>query len=341
MTGNGGANGDGTIFSIPVTGGTPTTLLSFNGTNGAHPLGSLTLSGSTLYGMTSSGGANGDGTVFSMNAFSTFTLGGSAVAVDSGVTVTSYDTDITGATETITDYQSGDTLNFTNQNGISGSYSAGVLTLSGSATPAQYQTALQSVTFSTTSTNTTTRSISIVALDGSLTSNSASESIEVSELATFSDSGTTLTLALATDEQLSIVSTGTSYSLSLGGTGIWSGADDANVTGNGSNTLTVTSAGISALTSGIDIADSSSGGGDSVDFSDSLASGYANSFVISLTNSSSGAATPGLAFSGSTSFVDDSAISATVNGDIIVDSGASLSTDGAQSASWQREVMPP
>ena len=64
--------------------------------------------------------------------------------------------------------QIGDTLNFTNQNGITGSYSDGVLTLSGSATPAQYQTALQSVTFSTTSTNTTTRSISIVALDGSL-----------------------------------------------------------------------------------------------------------------------------------------------------------------------------
>ena len=48
------ANGDGTIFSIPVTGGTPTTLLSFNGTNGEHPDGNLTLSadGSTLYGMT-------------------------------------------------------------------------------------------------------------------------------------------------------------------------------------------------------------------------------------------------------------------------------------------------
>ena len=52
MTTHGGANGDGTIFSIPVTGGTPTTLLSFNGTNGAYPEGSLTLSGSTLYGMT-------------------------------------------------------------------------------------------------------------------------------------------------------------------------------------------------------------------------------------------------------------------------------------------------
>ena len=87
------------------------------------------------------------------------------MAVDSGVTVSSSDTDLTGATVTISagTLQSGDTLHFTNQNGITGSYSGGVLTLSGSATPAQYQTALQSVTFSTTSTNTTTRSISIVA----------------------------------------------------------------------------------------------------------------------------------------------------------------------------------
>ena len=61
--------------------------------------------------------------------------------------------------------QTGDTLNFTNQNGITGSYSGGVLTLSGSATPAQYQTALQSVTFSTTSGMQRTRQTSFVALD--------------------------------------------------------------------------------------------------------------------------------------------------------------------------------
>ena len=66
MTSGGGANGDGNIFSIPVTGGTPTILLSFNGTNGEYPDGDLTLSGSTLYGMTSEGGANGDGTIFSI-----------------------------------------------------------------------------------------------------------------------------------------------------------------------------------------------------------------------------------------------------------------------------------
>ncbi len=56
----------GTIFSIPVAGGTPTVLASFNGMNGANPLGSLTLIGSTLYGMTQIGGSNGDGVIFSI-----------------------------------------------------------------------------------------------------------------------------------------------------------------------------------------------------------------------------------------------------------------------------------
>ena len=111
----------------------------------------------------------------------TFTVGGTAVAVDSGVTVSFSGADLTGATMTISSatLQTGDTLNFTNQNGITGSYASGVLTLTGSATPAQYQTALQSVTFSTTSTSTTTRAISIVASDNSLSSTAAAESVKV------------------------------------------------------------------------------------------------------------------------------------------------------------------
>jgi uncharacterized repeat protein (TIGR03803 family) len=73
MTASGGDYGKGTIFSIPVTGGTPMTLASFNNSNGANPTGSLTLSadGSTLYGMTDGGGPapytdNPEGTVFSI-----------------------------------------------------------------------------------------------------------------------------------------------------------------------------------------------------------------------------------------------------------------------------------
>ena len=66
MTQRGGANNDGTVFSIPVGGGAPTTLASFSGSNGANPWGSLTLSDAILYGTTSGGGASNDGTVFSI-----------------------------------------------------------------------------------------------------------------------------------------------------------------------------------------------------------------------------------------------------------------------------------
>jgi uncharacterized repeat protein (TIGR03803 family) len=63
-----GAYGDGTVFSLPVGGGSPTVLASFNGSNGEYPLAGLTLSGSTLFGTTYEGGAYGDGTVFALHA---------------------------------------------------------------------------------------------------------------------------------------------------------------------------------------------------------------------------------------------------------------------------------
>jgi uncharacterized repeat protein (TIGR03803 family) len=65
VTSNGGVNGDGIIFSLPVSGGTPTILTSFSSTDPVPRFG-LTLSGSTLYGETGGGGANGMGGVFSM-----------------------------------------------------------------------------------------------------------------------------------------------------------------------------------------------------------------------------------------------------------------------------------
>ena len=68
VTQEGGANGDGVIFSLPVAGGTPTVLASFDGANGADPLGELVLSGDTLYGATNVGGANNFGVVFSVPA---------------------------------------------------------------------------------------------------------------------------------------------------------------------------------------------------------------------------------------------------------------------------------
>jgi Domain of unknown function (DUF4347)/SdrD B-like domain/Bacterial Ig domain len=78
-----------------------------------------------------------------------FYQGNSSIAVDSGLTLTDNGINVTGATVTISSgFLSGDTLNFTTQSGISGVYSGGTLTLSGSATAAQYQTALDSITYS-------------------------------------------------------------------------------------------------------------------------------------------------------------------------------------------------
>ena len=70
MTDAGGTSGAGNIFSIGVDGTDYQNLLSFSGTGGQYPgltaRGSLTLSGSTLYGMTLYGGPNDDGNVFSV-----------------------------------------------------------------------------------------------------------------------------------------------------------------------------------------------------------------------------------------------------------------------------------
>jgi uncharacterized repeat protein (TIGR03803 family) len=63
-TSGGGAHGAGVIFSLPVTGGTPTVLHSFNG--GDYPDGQLILLGSTLYGASNGGGAHGDGSIYSI-----------------------------------------------------------------------------------------------------------------------------------------------------------------------------------------------------------------------------------------------------------------------------------
>ena len=208
----GGSEGDGgTIFSINPDGSNYQTLGSFPQTDdGADfPTSPLTLDGSILLGVTGRGGSAGDGAIFSVsgatpsfivtasNGAPIYALAGPPVALDGGLLVNSSDADLTGATVTISagTLEPGDVLNFTNQNGISGNYAAGVLTLTGTATPAQYQAALQSITFSTTSTNITTRSISIVADDGNVSSNSAAEQMVIAA-PTITPSGTTNTFLI-------------------------------------------------------------------------------------------------------------------------------------------------
>ena len=68
-TGDGGANGDGTVFEIAKTAdgyaSTSTTLASFNGEDGSAPqAGLIADSNGELFGTTYGGGANDDGTVF-------------------------------------------------------------------------------------------------------------------------------------------------------------------------------------------------------------------------------------------------------------------------------------
>ncbi len=110
-------------------------------------------------------------------------VGGSGVVLDSGIAITDLDAAaVTSATISITaGLTSGDVLNFTAQNGISGSYNAGtgVLTLSGSSSAANYQAALASIRFSDTSAGGGTRGISYVVGDAVGASNTGSSNVVV------------------------------------------------------------------------------------------------------------------------------------------------------------------
>ena len=160
----------------------------------------------TLTGVTDSGGtANGgvDTAVLSLASTITlpyapvvtpsagnpeFTIKGSTsvpVAVDGGITLSDSDsaTLSRAVIAIVGNLQSSDMLLFTAMNGISGSYSAGVLTLSGSATVAQWEAALRSIRYTNNDAgaSTATRTISIVVSDGSRDSDNVTRSITVKQ----------------------------------------------------------------------------------------------------------------------------------------------------------------
>jgi YVTN family beta-propeller protein len=114
---------------------------------------------------------------------SDYTEQASPVVVDGGLTVTDVDSaTLTGARVFLTNPSSSETLAFTTGNGITGSYdsNAGVLTLTGTTSVANYETALRSVTYQNTSdAPATTRILSFDVSDGSLSSGSATKSITV------------------------------------------------------------------------------------------------------------------------------------------------------------------
>ncbi len=114
-----------------------------------------------------------------------YTENAGAVAIDPGLTVTDVDdTNLEGATVAITSGfdAAQDTLAFTNQNGITGNYNnlTGVLTLTGTSSVANYQTALRSVTYQNGSDNpTASRTVTFIADDGSSTSAPATRGIDI------------------------------------------------------------------------------------------------------------------------------------------------------------------
>ncbi|MCA9212070.1 MAG: tandem-95 repeat protein [Planctomycetales bacterium] len=118
-----------------------------------------------------------------------YTENDGAVAITSTLAVTDVDdTNIESAVVAITaNYVSGeDTLSFTDQNGISGSWNVGTgtLTLTGTATKAQYEAAIRSITYTNTSENptTSTRTISFTINDGDVDSNTTTRDITISSV---------------------------------------------------------------------------------------------------------------------------------------------------------------
>ncbi|MFN8384347.1 MAG: sortase [Anaerolineales bacterium] len=120
-----------------------------------------------------------------------YTEGQAATAITTTTTVADVDSaNLTGATIQITgNYQNGqDVLAFTNQLGITGTWTAatGTMTLTGTTTVANYQTAIRAVTYQNTSNNpnTTARTVSFSATDGTTGSNTVTRTINVSAVDT-------------------------------------------------------------------------------------------------------------------------------------------------------------
>ncbi len=114
----------------------------------------------------------------------TYTENGTAVAIaDTDLAIGDVDnTTLTGAAITLTNAQAGDVLAAgTMPVGITASVAGNVVTLSGTASIADYQTAIRAITFASTSENpaTVTRSITVTVNDGTVNSSAAAASISI------------------------------------------------------------------------------------------------------------------------------------------------------------------
>ncbi|MBU1646255.1 MAG: type I secretion C-terminal target domain-containing protein [Gammaproteobacteria bacterium] len=117
------------------------------------------------------------------NYVGTFTENGSGAPIgDIDLNVIDPDSNITGATITLTNPKTGDVLSAgALPPGITATVSGNVVLLSGSATPADYQTAVRAITFNNSSDtpDTTPRAITVTVTDGALVSNTATATINV------------------------------------------------------------------------------------------------------------------------------------------------------------------
>lgn len=170
-----------------------------------------------------------DAPVVVADSAAAFTENGSAFALSTGLTVTDVDsTNLASATVSIGAgfTSASDSLAFSDQNGITGTYHAdtGILNLTGSATLAQYQDALRSVTFVNSSDNptsiSTTRAISWTVTDsGSVTSSAGSTTLTitpVNDAPVLTPAGTAPVLSVA--ENAGTTATGMLVSALLGAT---------------------------------------------------------------------------------------------------------------------------
>ncbi len=120
-----------------------------------------------------------------------YTEGDGDVAVLGSLSLTDPEDTLESATVQFTEHDcqshvAEDRLNFTDQNGITGSYdtATGTLTLTGTASVAEYQAALRSITYTnlSDSPDTDDRILSVTVNDGSLDSNAGTTTLSVAQL---------------------------------------------------------------------------------------------------------------------------------------------------------------
>ena len=277
---NGGAANDGSVFELVKTAsgyGALITLATFNGTNGAYPSAGLVMDAAgNLYGTTYQGGTSNVGTVFEVSAAQiaqtaaattisvtntdpqvvkvaptlansatapTYTVGGAAVAVASGLGITDPGTtNLASASVAITaGFQAGDTLSFTAQTGITASYNAttGVLTLTGSATLAAYQAELASVKFASSANDPTfantdkSRSFAINASDGTLSATPLSVTMALTKPAGVTYTLTTSAMTIAGGGGDDVINAAANTLLSTDSIDGGLGTNTLNLTGTG------------------------------------------------------------------------------------------------------------